>query len=76
MTLPRVVSDLLMLAPSRSRVPLRYQYDISPKAIRVLTVAPVDACLSDPARSTSEILDTFSPVILVCGSRRFWVSCG
>lgn len=38
------------------------------------TVAPVDACRSLPARSTSEILDTFSPTILDCGSRRFWVS--
>lgn len=57
MTLPRVVRDLLMFAPSRNRVP----------------VAPVDACRSDPARSTREIFDTFSPTILVEGSRRFWV---
>ena len=41
-TLPRVVRDLLMLAPSLSRVPL----------------APVDSARSDPARSTSEILLT------------------
>lgn len=42
MTLPRVVSDLLMLAPSFRRVPL----------------APVESARSDPAKSTREILDT------------------
>ena len=42
MTLPSVVSDLLMLAPSFRRVPL----------------APVESARSDPARSTRLILDT------------------
>ena len=46
MTLPSVVRLLLMLAPSFSRVPF----------------APVDSARSDPARSTSEILLTFSAV--------------
>lgn len=44
MTLPRVVRLLLMLAPSFKRVPL----------------APVDSALSEPARSTSEILLTYN----------------
>ena len=42
LTLPRVVRDLLMLAPSLRRVPF----------------APVDSALSDPARSTRETLLT------------------
>lgn len=42
MTFPKVVSDLLMLAPSFRRVPL----------------APVESALSDPAKSTRDILDT------------------
>ena len=46
MTLPSVVRLLLMLAPSLSLVPL----------------APVDSARSDPARSTREILLTFSAV--------------
>lgn len=37
-------------------------------------MAPVEACRSDPARSTSDILDTFSPVMLVIASCRFCVS--
>jgi hypothetical protein len=41
-TFPRVVNDLLMLAPSLSRVPL----------------APVESALSLPARSTKLILLT------------------
>lgn len=52
-TFPRVVKLLLMLAPSFNRVPF----------------APVESALSDPARSTSDILLTFSvikPVILSC----------
>ncbi|CAN7986448.1 unnamed protein product, partial [Ixodes hexagonus] len=43
MTFPRVVRDLLMLAPSLSRVPW----------------APVESALSLPARSTRLILLTF-----------------
>ena len=43
MTLPSVVSDLLIFAPSLSRVPL----------------APVASARSEPARSTSEILLTY-----------------
>lgn len=43
-TLPNVVNDLLMLAPSFNRVPL----------------APVESARSDPAKSTNEILLTFS----------------
>lgn len=52
-TFPRVVRLLLMLAPSFNRVPF----------------APVESALSDPAKSTSDILLTFSvikPVILSC----------
>ena len=41
-TLPRVVRDLLMLAPSFNLVPF----------------APVDSALSDPARSTRDTLLT------------------
>ena len=44
--LPSVVRDLLMLEPSLSLVP----------------TAPVLFALSDPARSTRDILDTVSPV--------------
>ena len=43
MTLPSVVKLLLMFAPSFSLVPL----------------APVDSALSDPAKSTNEILLTW-----------------
>ena len=43
MTFPKVVKLLLILAPSLSRVPL----------------APVDSALSDPAKSTNEILLTW-----------------
>lgn len=53
MTFPRVVKLLLMLAPSFNRVPF----------------APVESALSDPARSTSDILLTFSvtkPVVPSC----------
>ena len=57
MTFPRVVKDLLMLAPSLSRVPL----------------APVESARSLPARSTRLILLTFSVVMLVSASWRFWV---
>ena len=46
MTRPSVVRDLLMLEPSLSLSPL----------------APVLLALSDPARSTREILDTLVPV--------------
>ena len=46
MTSPSVVRDLLMLEPSLSLSPL----------------APVLLALSDPARSTREILDTLEPV--------------
>ena len=42
LTFPRVVSDLLIFAPSFSRVP----------------DAPVEFARSEPAKSTSEILDT------------------
>ena len=42
-TLPSVVSDLLMLAPSLRRVPL----------------APVESARSEPAKSTRLILDTY-----------------
>ena len=45
-TRPNVVSDLLMFEPSLS---------LSPRA-------PVLVALSDPARSTKEILETFDPV--------------
>lgn len=44
MTFPSVVRLLLILAPSFSRVPL----------------APVESALSDPAKSTNDIFDTFS----------------
>ena len=44
MTFPKVVRLLLMLAPSLRRVPL----------------APVASARSDPAKSTKEILLTFS----------------
>lgn len=44
MTRPRVLRDLLMFAPSLSRVPL----------------APVESALSDPAKSTRLILLTWS----------------
>lgn len=74
MTLPNVVSDLLIFAPSFRRAP----------------VAPVELALSDPARSTrlrlrkhqchfaSEewqylIRDTFSVSRFVSASCRFWV---
>ncbi|KAH9425005.1 hypothetical protein DERP_009230 [Dermatophagoides pteronyssinus] len=43
-TLPNVVNDLLILAPSFNRVPC----------------APVESARSDPAKSTKEIFDTFS----------------
>jgi hypothetical protein len=66
MTLPNVVRDLLIFDPSLRRAPY-YQ----PRAELERTVAPVDACRSDPARSTRDIFDTFSPTILVIGSRRF-----
>ena len=46
MTRPSVVRDLLMFEPSLSLSPL----------------APVLLALSDPARSTREILDTLEPV--------------
>lgn len=55
MTLPRVVKLLLMLAPSLRRVPL----------------APVESARSEPARSTNDILLTFSvanPVEASCRS--------
>lgn len=48
MTFPKVVRDLLILAPSFRRVPL----------------APVESALSDPAKSTSEILDTCKNLII------------
>lgn len=73
MTLPRVVSDLLMFEPSRSRAPYGSALGFEESSVR-RTVAPVDVCRSDPARSTRDILETFSPTILVIGSRRFWVS--
>lgn len=57
MTFPSVVRLLLILAPSFRRVPL----------------APVESALSDPARSTSEILLTFSVESSVVLSRRCWV---
>ena len=44
MTLPKVVRLLLIFAPSFNRVPL----------------APVDSALSDPAKSTKEILLTYT----------------
>lgn len=44
MTFPRVVKLLLILAPSFNLVPF----------------APVESALSEPAKSTSEILLTFS----------------
>lgn len=73
MTLPSVVRDLLMLAPSFRRVPycpaIRIvQHYERERGERERTVAPVEACRSLPARSTRDILDTFSPVIFVCGS--------
>ena len=70
MTLPRVVSDLLILAPSFRRVPWNQQAC----CLEQLTVAPVEACRSEPAKSTREILETFSPVIFVSASCRFCVS--
>jgi hypothetical protein len=53
-TLPNVVKLLLINAPSFNLFP----------------VAPVAFALSDPARSTSEIRDTFSPARFVVGSSR------
>lgn len=44
MTFPNVVRLLLIFAPSFKRVPL----------------APVESARSDPAKSTKDILDTFS----------------
>lgn len=58
MTLPSVVRDLLMFAPSFNCCP----------------VAPVDRALSEPARSTKLMRDTFSVSRLASGSCRFWVS--
>lgn len=57
MTLPRVVKDLLMLAPSFKRVPL----------------APVESARSEPAKSTKLIFETFSVVRSVILSWRRWV---
>uniref|UniRef100_A0A6B0U5D5 Uncharacterized protein n=1 Tax=Ixodes ricinus TaxID=34613 RepID=A0A6B0U5D5_IXORI len=57
MTLPRVVRDLLMLAPSLSRVPC----------------APVESALSLPARSTRLILLTRSVASPVSLSVFLWV---
>ena len=55
MTLPSVVSERLMLAPSLRRAP----------------VAPVELARSEPARSTSEMRETFSVSSLVSTSKRF-----
>lgn len=54
MTLPNVVNDLLILAPSLSLVPF----------------APVESARSEPAKSTREILLTFSVVSCVMRSKR------
>lgn len=57
MTFPKVVRLLLMLAPSFKRVPL----------------APVESALSEPAKSTREILLTFSVLRDVISSNRLCV---
>ena len=67
MTFPRVVRDLLIFEPSLRRAP----YMSAMLSDDAHTVAPVEACLSDPARSTRDILETFSPIMLVTGSSRF-----